>query len=277
MWEDEHISQYLLMAHLSQETDSASRKRSTIIKTIDWIETILRKKGATILDLGCGPGLYSEVLAERGHEVTGIDFSRRSVDYAQREAKKKDLNIEYIHANYLDDLPEAFRNRFDLAMMIFCDFDVLVPNDRAVLLKNVLSALKPGGLFIFDTLNTKAPEKMNHIGKSWELEETGFWKREPYLALSETFDYPEAKVILQQHIVIFEPHQLSESNQLSKSEQYRVYRFWNHYYSTDTLEQILSACGFSEIENHDNLLPEDGLGSREMVTFYSAIKPQQKL
>jgi 2-polyprenyl-3-methyl-5-hydroxy-6-metoxy-1,4-benzoquinol methylase len=272
MWEDEYISQYLLEAHLSPETDSASRKKSTIIKTIDWIETVLKKRNATILDLGCGPGLYCEVLAERGHAVTGIDFSKRSIEYAQKEAKEKALDIEYIHKNYLDDPPEAFQNKFDLAMMIFCDFDVLVPDERAVLLKNVFQVLKPGGLFIFDTLNAKAPEKMNIPGRSWELENTGFWKIEPYLALAETFHYPEAMSILQQHIVIFESDQPSKSDQFSKSDQYCIYRFWTHYYRSETLIPILSACGFSGIENHENLLPEDGLGSKEMVTFYSAMK-----
>jgi hypothetical protein len=72
-------------------------------------------------------------------------------------------------------------------MMIYCDFDVLIPAEREKLLKNVYRALKPGGLFIFDTLNTKSPDKMNVPGKSWEVAEKGFWKDEPYLALLKRF------------------------------------------------------------------------------------------
>jgi len=64
MWEDEYISSQLLQIHLSQETDSASRKLSTIKYTVEWILGHLKGPEKSILDLGCGPGLYCELLAE---------------------------------------------------------------------------------------------------------------------------------------------------------------------------------------------------------------------
>jgi len=254
MWEDDHISRQLLEMHLNEEIDAASRKRVTIQKTVKWIETHLHDGQNAILDLGCGPGLYSELLAEHGHQVTGMDFSPRSIAYAMQEAAEKNLNIDYIHQNYLH---MDFENRFDLVMMIFCDFDVLVPDDRTRLLKKIYRALKPGGLFIFDTLNTKAPVKMNIPGKSWEVKESGFWKKEPYLALSETFHYDNANVILQQHIVC------------SKPDQQAIYRFWTHYYQPENLISILNEQGFSKVDTCENLLPDDGSGTNEMVTFYA--------
>jgi len=252
MWEDDHISGHLLEIHLSQETDAASRKRDTIRRTVQWIETHLHEGQNTILDLGCGPGLYCEILAEHGHLVTGVDYSKRSVAYATREAARRNLNIDYIRRNYLHT---DFECRFDLGMMFFCDFDVLVPDDRTRLLKKIYRALKPGGLFIFDTLNPKAPDTMNVPGRSWEAAETGFWKNAPYLALSETFHYEEANVILQQHIVC------------SESDPPAVYRFWTHYYRQEDLERILHEQGFAVVSLHENLLPDD-----VMVTFYVARK-----
>ena len=45
---------------------------------------------STLLDLEvCGPGLYSELFAESGYQVTGVDFSKRSIDYAQRDLHEK--------------------------------------------------------------------------------------------------------------------------------------------------------------------------------------------
>jgi len=257
MWEDDHISAHLLEIHLSQETDAASRKMDTIRQTVQWIETHLHGGQKKILDLGCGPGLYCRMLAEHGHLVTGVDYSERSIAYARQEAARKNLKIDYIHQNYLH---MDFKNRFDLVMMIFCDFDVLVPEDRERLLEKVHRALKPGGLFIFDTLNPNAPAAMRVPGKSWEAVCGGFWKNGPYLALSETFHYEEAKVILQQHIVCSDP------------DRQAVYRFWTHYYHPDDLRSILSEQGFSGISPYEKLLPDDGAGTRDMVTFYVAQK-----
>nr|WP_321352302.1 class I SAM-dependent methyltransferase [uncultured Methanoregula sp.] len=257
MWEDDHISRHLLELHLNPDCDAASRKRSTIEKTIQWIGTFTNTEKKSILDLGCGPGLYCELLAEAGHDLTGVDFSKRSITYAKESAGKKGLRIEYLRKNYLD---LSFENRFDLAMMIFCDFDVLVPADRTRLLENIYQALKPGGLFIFDTLNGKAPAAMKIPGKFWEAADRGFWKNCPYLCLSETFHYEDARVILQQHTVC------------SDQDQPSVYRFWTHYYEHGMLASILDNEGFTIESTCDDLLPDNGSGTQDMVTFYVARK-----
>jgi 2-polyprenyl-3-methyl-5-hydroxy-6-metoxy-1,4-benzoquinol methylase len=257
MWDDEHISKHLLELHLSQDTDAASRKRSTIISTIGWIESDLNGRKLNILDLGCGPGLYCEFLAGSGHTVTGVDFSKRSIDYAQKEAELKNLKISYLHQNYLELDAE---DRFDLIIMIFCDLDVLIPDDRTRLLEKVYHALKSGGIFIFDSLNGKAPGRMDIGMKSWESAEAGFWRSGPYLALSENIHYKPEQVILQQHIVC------------TDTDDPSVYRFWTHYYSPDSLSLILRKQGFLEITSFNNVLPDDGTGMNEMVMFYHARK-----
>lgn len=257
MWEDDYISRHLLELHLDQDSDTASRKRGTIEKTIRWIETLQDNRQKTILDLGCGPGLYCELLAEHGHRVTGVDFSKRSIAYARESALKKDLEIDYLQMDYLD---LSFENQFDLVIMIFCDFDVLVPHERTRLLKNIHRALKPGGLFVFDTLNHKAPDSMKIPVKSWEVSNGGFWKNGPYLALSETSHYQEAQVILQQHVICSDPDQIL------------VYRFWTHYYQHEILESILNKGGFTVEQVCKDLLPDDGVGTHDMVTFYVARK-----
>lgn len=56
-----YIAKNMLAAHLDLNNDAASRNLKTIKKTIRWIETKIPKKGR-VLDLGCGPGLYSSLL-----------------------------------------------------------------------------------------------------------------------------------------------------------------------------------------------------------------------
>ncbi len=94
MWTDSHISKQLLQIHLNPDIDLASRKKSTIEKTVKWIlETKNSNEKLNILDLGCGPGLYTELFAKKGHNVTGIDISKNSIDYAIKSAKEKGLDL----------------------------------------------------------------------------------------------------------------------------------------------------------------------------------------
>jgi SAM-dependent methyltransferase len=80
-WDDPHISTQMLKAHLDTGNDLASRRPETIQRSVDWmIETLGLQPSASILDLGCGPGLYATRLAEQGLRVTGVDYSRRSIE-----------------------------------------------------------------------------------------------------------------------------------------------------------------------------------------------------
>lgn len=257
MWCDDHISRYLLEMHINPDSDAASRKRSTIEKTVRWIDATAGPGTKTILDLGCGPGLYCEMLAGLGHLVTGVDFSRRSIEFAEKSARQKNLEITYLWKNYLD---LSLENVFDVVTMIYCDFDVLVPADRTRLLENIYRALKPGGLFLFDTLNANAPSVMKVPGKSWETAAEGFWRGHPYLALSETFHYENEHVILQQHVVC------------SDNEPPTLYRFWTQYYDRESLSSVLAHANFTVESVNDDLLPDDGAGTHRMVSFCVARK-----
>ena len=258
MWTDEHISKQLLEIHLHPDIDLASRKKATIEKTINWIFTQVEAKELKILDLGCGPGLYTQQIAQKGHKVTGVDFSKNSIDYAKKQAKVNKLEIEYIKKNYLDlDLPE---NKFDLVMMIYTDLGVLLPEERFQLLGKIEKALKPGGTFIFDVLNDRDLDK-KVSPKNWEASVQGFWRNTPYLTLSESFFYELEKVILNQHIV-------------AEDEKTSVYRFWTHYFSHDDLKRLLKPFDFTGIEFYENVLPaDDNLWSGENVTFCKMLKP----
>lgn len=256
MWTDDHISQQLLDIHLSQETDLASRKKPAIHTTLDWILTQVPERPLTILDLGCGPGLYTKILATRGHGVTGMDFSGHSIAHARAAATQAGLDITYLCQDYLTLDHE---NRYDLIMMIFTDFGVLLPQQRSILLKNIRRALKPGGIFIFDVINTSwVPE----AEATWEAEEKGFWRPWPYMALARSFSYETERVYLSQHMVLDEPTGLA------------VYRFYTHTFSHGQIKDLLKDHGFSRPHCVDGLLPAQDLCPSQALTFCRVSKTQ---
>lgn len=259
MWTDDHISKKLLELHLNPDIDAASRTAQSINKTIEFLEKYCDKTPMDILDIGCGPGIYTEKFAKNGHNVTGVDFSENSIFYAKKQAKVKNLSINYVCMDYLE---LDYENQFDLIMIIYTDFGVLLPNERKRFLENVQRALKPNGKFIFDVLNDKNIEEKFKEEKQWSFEMNGFWKESPFLELINGFHYYNEKVFLKQHTIIDETETIS------------TYRFWTHYFNTNEINQILLDRGFINTISFENILPALNVWSGENVTFYVTEKKQ---
>ncbi len=258
MWTDKYISKQLLNIHLNPDIDLASRKMSTIQTTANWIlETQQSNRKLEILDLGCGPGLYAEIFAQQGHNVTGVDISKTSIDYAKQHAIENNLNISYINANYLD--LESENDKYDLVTLIYTDLGVLSPIEREKLLNFIHQVLKKGGTFIFDVLKDNEIEKKVNP-KSWEAENSGFWKNKPYVALSESILYNDEKVILYQNIIIDE------------QDNIETYRFWTHFFSQDDVKVMLTGHMFDEIQFREDVLHQVDIWNCGNVIFCLATK-----
>ena len=128
-WNDPHISTQMLKVHLDPNVDAASRRPETIDRSIQWLIKMLGlKTGASILDLGCGPGLYASRFARAGLQVTGMDYSRNSIDYASQYASENNVNVTYRYQNYLELADE---NQYDAAFLIYGDFCPLNTEQRS--------------------------------------------------------------------------------------------------------------------------------------------------
>jgi 2-polyprenyl-3-methyl-5-hydroxy-6-metoxy-1,4-benzoquinol methylase len=103
LWTDEHTSKKMLECHLNESLDMSSRNKDFIDRSLKWIVSSFGIDANTIVaDFGCGPGLYTTQLAEKNANVTGMDFSERSIRYAKETAARKGLNIDYVCQNYLE-------------------------------------------------------------------------------------------------------------------------------------------------------------------------------
>ena len=228
-WDDPHISKQMLAAHLDPDIDAASRCPKTIDRTVKWlIDMLPLKAGDSVLDLGCGPGLYASRLARAGVRVTGVDYSRRSIEYAAQGAIENNLEITYRYENYLELGDQA---QYDAALLIFGDFCPLSPEKRSKLLSNIQRALKPNGKFMLD-VSTREHRKKHGNRNGWHALETGFWKPGPHLLLEQGFDYPEQSIWLDQAITIEADGKVS------------VYRNWFQDYTPETITTELEEAGF---------------------------------
>ena len=84
LWTDERTSEKMLAFHLNGDIDVSSRNARFIDRSVDWIASHFNVgAGTKIADFGCGPGLYTTRLAQRHADVTGTDFSKRSIRFEQ--------------------------------------------------------------------------------------------------------------------------------------------------------------------------------------------------
>jgi ubiquinone biosynthesis O-methyltransferase len=105
-------------------------------------------RGKDVLDVGCGGGFMAVALAERGSRVTGVDPSRRSVASALRAADRRNIPIACCVGR-----GECLPVRDDAFDVVVC-VDVLEHlADVDSVLREVRRVLRPGGLFLFDTIN----------------------------------------------------------------------------------------------------------------------------
>lgn len=257
MWTDEHIAKQLLKVHLNPDIDLASRKKNTIERTAKWILETCGKEKMNILDLGCGPGLYTEIFAENGHNVTGVDISKNSIEYARKSSRQKNLAINYINGSYLDLTLEE--DKYDLIVLIFTDLGVLLPGERNMLLEKVYKSLKTGGKFIFDLLrDNEICEKLTP--KNEESSEGGFWSPRPYKSIAESFLYEKEKVILFQHTIIIQDSSVE------------IYRFWTHFFNEVDVIKMLEFQSFADVDHPKNVFPDSDMWSGDNVIFTVATK-----
>lgn len=96
-------------------------------------------EGASILDVGCGAGVKSRYLAEKGFAVQGIDFSEKMIDIAKRESPE--IPFEVFDIYEIDAYPKTFDGIFAQAVLLH-----IPKKDIRDVLAKLKSRIKPNGL-----------------------------------------------------------------------------------------------------------------------------------
>ena len=98
------------------------------------------------IDLGCGAGNYAVYLAQRGFEVTGVDFSPTAVKIARENAEKKGAKCNFLVADVIEQFGEV-NQTWDFA----CEWGLLhhiFPEQRHKYVENVCRILNPKGKYL---------------------------------------------------------------------------------------------------------------------------------
>ena len=239
-WNAPDFSRRMLNEHLSQEHDAASRRFGIIDKHVKWIhDQVLKGNPTRILDLGCGPGLYTNRLTRLGHRCVGIDFSPASIAYAREQAEEAGLECTYIH----QDIRTAdYGDGYGLVMLIFGEFNVFRPGEARGILEKAYRALVPNGFLLLEPHTFETVVRIGKHPSSWYSAEKGLFSDEPHLCLQENFWDTEANVAIERYYVIDaaagEVTRHSASTQAYTNKEYR---------------SLLAECGFGEVMFYPSL------------------------
>jgi SAM-dependent methyltransferase len=239
-WDDPDFSRRMLREHLSQRYDAASRRTSLIKKHVEWIHhTVLAGKPSRILDLGCGPGLYTSRMAAFGHDCEGIDYSPASIEYARDKAVEKQLKCTY----RLEDIRKAdYGTGINLVMLVFSEFNTFDPDDSKLILEKAYRAIKDGGKILLEVPSFDAVEQIGNQPSVWYSETKGLFSDEPYLCLTESFWNDEFSMATERYYIIHE-----------SNGEVGFYINSTQAYEDSQFIDLLKSAGFRDIEFHPSL------------------------
>lgn len=250
-WNDPEFSRRMLDEHLSQEHDAASRRFGIIDEHVGWIHHhVLKGNPTRILDLGCGPGLYTNRLAGLGHHCVGIDFSPASIAYAAEQAREAGLDCRYLQQ---DIRTVDYGDGYGLIMLIFGEFNVFRPAEAKGILEKAYRALHPDGLLLLEPHSFGKVVDVGMQPSSWYSAERGLFSDEPHMLLQESFWDAEDNVAIQRYYVI---DAASGKVAFSSSSM--------QAYTNEEYRSLLAGCGFRDAVFYPSLSgstggPESGL------------------
>ena len=208
-------------------------------KYLRFFKTLLRRHGVTattVLDLACGTGSLSVLLAKHGYEVLGVDRSEEMLTVAAEKAMELEENQPFFVAQPMQRLkiPEPV----DACVCALDSINyVTKPQDVQKAFRRVYESLRPGGLFVFD-INT--PYKLESLDGQVFLDET----EDSYCVWRAVYDRRHS--LCRYGMDLF---QQANDGLWERSFEEHVERA----YTPAELSQWLTDAGFAQVERFANL------------------------
>jgi 2-polyprenyl-3-methyl-5-hydroxy-6-metoxy-1,4-benzoquinol methylase len=113
-------------------------------------ENFLSLSKCKALELGCGTGDITLWLSQEDFDAFGIDISPTAIEWAKEKAEERKISANFTVGNVLE-LEEYDDSFFDLVVDGYC-LHCIIGNDRRRFLESAYRVLKPGGIFIVNTM-----------------------------------------------------------------------------------------------------------------------------
>lgn len=194
-----------------------------------------------ILDLGCGTGTMTEILASKGYDMTGVDFSEEMLDIAMQKRTKSGHDILYL----MQDMREFELYGTVRAIVSVCDSMNYLTEDGDLeqVFRLANNYLDPGGLFIFD-MNTEYKYR-EMLGNQTIAEE-----RENCSFIWDNYYYEEEKINEYQLSLFVEDPVLSEKTGQDICRKFQEMHY-QRAYSLAEVKAALEVAGMEFIAAYD--------------------------
>ncbi len=116
---------------------------------LNYIDNIASLAGKQVLDVGCGGGILSESMAQRGATVTGIDMGEAPLSVARIHQQKSGVEVNYLHST-AEKMAEENPESYDIVTCL--EMLEHVPDPSSVI-QACQQLVKPGGHVFFSTIN----------------------------------------------------------------------------------------------------------------------------
>ena len=130
--------------------------------------------------------------------------------------------------------------RFDLILMIMCDFCALSPKQRKQLLGKFHNLLKPGGYVLLDVYSFASFEQRQEIARHELNLLDGFWSPNKYYGFLNTFKYEKEKVVLDKYTIV-------------EADRLRTVYNWLQYFDPDIINLEFVESGFKVEEFYSDV------------------------
>ncbi len=225
-----------------------------IRREVDFFERCIEKfskiRVKKVLEIGCGPSPYLLELAKRGYVFTGLDKSKKMLEYSVEKANKAGTKIKTIHADMRNF---KCQEKFDFAFCMLGSIAVESNEDFLSHLTAVSNCLKKGGLYLIDAVANFNWVRLSK--ENWTVLKEGLtinvtWEESPVNLVEqrvlerctvEVIEDEETKVLKEETTLkVTFPQEFLEL--VNRNRQFKFIGWYNNFDLTQSLEK---ATGFS--------------------------------